>query len=389
MNPRTPAFPSKTPQMGTTIFTVMSALAQEKGAVNLGQGFPDFDCDPRLLDGVHSAMREGHNQYPPMTGVAPLREAVATKIESLYGRRYHPVSEITVTAGATQAILTTILAIVHPGDEVIVLEPCYDSYVPNIELAGGVVVRVPLTPGTFRPDFDKIQAAISPKTRAILINSPHNPSGMVWTREEMLRLQDILDPTEVLLISDEVYEHMVYAPLQHWSAAQFEGLAARAFIVSSFGKTYHVTGWKVGTVAAPAALSAEFRKVHQFNVFTVNTPMQHGLARYMADPQPYLQLPAFYQRKRDLFRQGLAQTQFKLLPGQGTYFQCVDISGLSVPEKNLGEAEFCKWLTREVGVAAIPLSAFYGNGFDQQVIRFCFAKKDETLQLALQRLARL
>ncbi len=389
MNPRTPTFPSKTPHMGTTIFTVMSALATEKGAVNLGQGFPDFACDPKLLDLVNGAMREGLNQYPPMTGVAPLREAMSAKIEALYGRRYDPVSEITVTAGATQAILTAILAIVHPGDEVIVLEPCYDSYVPNIELAGGVVVRVPLTPGTFRPDFDKIQAAISPKTRAILINSPHNPSGMVWTREEMLRLQEILDPTNVLLISDEVYEHMVYAPLQHWSAAQFEGLAARAFIVSSFGKTYHVTGWKIGTVAAPAALSAEFRKIHQFNVFTVNTPMQYGLARYMADPKPYLELPAFYQRKRDLFRQGLAQTNFRLLPGQGTYFQCVDISGLSVPEKNLGEAEFCKWLTTEIGVAAIPLSAFYGSGFDQQVVRFCFAKKDETLQLALERLARL
>ncbi len=389
MNARTPVFPSKTPNMGTTIFTVMSALATEKGAVNLGQGFPDFACDARLLDLVNDAMREGLNQYPPMTGVAPLREAMAAKIQALYGRAYDPVSEITVTAGATQAILTAILAIVHPGDEVIVLEPCYDSYVPNIELAGGVVVRVPLTPGTFRPDFAKIQAAITAKTRAILINSPHNPSGMVWTREEMLKLQAILAPTDVLLISDEVYEHMVYAPLRHWSAAQFEGLAARAFIVSSFGKTYHVTGWKIGTVAAPAALSAEFRKVHQFNVFTVNTPMQHGLARYMADPRPYLELPAFYQRKRDLFRQGLAQTKFRLLPGEGTYFQCVDISGLSVPEKNLGEAEFCKWLTTEIGVAAIPLSAFYGQGFDQQVIRFCFAKKDETLQLALQRLARL
>ena len=389
MNPRTPAFPSKTPNMGTTIFTVMSALATETGAVNLGQGFPDFGCDPKLLEMVTQAMNEGLNQYPPMTGVAPLREAMSAKIQALYGRHYDPVSEITVTAGATQAILTVILAIVHPGDEVIVLEPCYDSYVPNIELAGGVVVRVPLTPGTFRPDFDKIQAAITPRTRAILINSPHNPSGMVWTREEMLRLQDILDPTDVLLISDEVYEHMVYAPNRHWSAAQFDGLAARAFIVSSFGKTYHVTGWKIGTVAAPASMRAEVRKIPQFNVFTVNTPRPPGLARYMADPRPYLELPAFYQHKRDLFREGLASTRFRLLPGEGTYFQCVDISGLSVPEKDLGEAEFCKWLTTEIGVAAIPLSAFYGDGFDQQVIRFCFAKKDETLKLALQRLARL
>ena len=389
MTSHTPTFPSKTPHIGTTIFTVMSALAAEKHAVNLGQGFPDFDCDPKLIDGVNNAMREGFNQYPPMTGVAPLREAVAAKIETLYGRRYDPVSEITVTAGATQAILTIILATVHAGDEVIVLEPCYDSYVPNIELAGGVPVRVPLIPGTFRPDFDKLAAAITSKTRALIINSPHNPSGMVWSREDMLRLQEILSPTNVLLISDEVYEHMVYAPLQHWSAAQFDDLAARAFIVSSFGKTYHVTGWKVGTVAAPASLSHEFRKVHQFNVFTVNTPMQHGLARYMADPSPYLDLPAFYKRKRDLFRQGLSSTKFRLLPGEGTYFQCVDISGLAVPEKNLGEAEFCKWLTSEIGVAAIPLSAFYGNGFDQQVIRFCFAKKDETLKLALERLARL
>jgi methionine aminotransferase len=389
MNARTPNLVSKAPNMGTTIFTVMSALAAEKGAVNLGQGFPDFPCDQRLLDRVNDAMREGLNQYPPMTGVAPLREAVSQKIQTLYGRHYDPVSEITVTAGATQAILTAILAIVHPGDEVIVLEPCYDSYVPNIELAGGVVVRVPLTPGTFRPDFDKIRAAIGPKTRAILINSPHNPSGMIWSRQDMLTLQDILAPTDIVLISDEVYEHMVYAPNQHWSAAHFDGLAARAFIVSSFGKTYHVTGWKIGTVAAPAALTAEFRKVHQFNVFTVNTPMQHALARYMADPKPYLELPAFYQRKRDLFRQGLAKTKFKLLPGEGTYFQCVDISELDVREKNLGEAEFCKWLTTEIGVAAIPLSAFYGDGFDQQVIRFCFAKKDETLLAALDKLKRL
>jgi methionine aminotransferase len=386
MTASSPNLKSKAPKMGTTIFTVMSALAAEKKAVNLGQGFPDFPCDPRLTDLVHDAMRDGHNQYPPMPGVAPLREAVAAKIETLYGRRYNPTSEITVTAGATQAILAIILAIVHPGDEVIVLEPCYDSYVPNIELAGGRVVRVPLTPGSFRPDFDRIGAAIGPRTRAILINTPHNPSGMVWTREEMLTLQDILAPTNVVLISDEVYEHMVYNPLQHWSAAHFDGLAARAFIVSSFGKTYHVTGWKVGTVAAPAEYTAELRKVHQFMVFTVNTPMQHALARYMDDPSPYLELPAFYQRKRDLFRAGLAQTHFKLLPGEGTYFQCADISGLQVPEKNLSEADFCQWLTAEIGVAAIPLSAFYGDGFDQKVIRFCFAKTDETLNAALHKL---
>ena len=385
----TPVLDTKFPNVGTTIFTVMSALAAEKNAVNLGQGFPDFACDPHLVGCVTTAMTQGLNQYPPMTGVPVLREAIAKKIESLYQYRYDPVTEITVTAGATQAILSAILAVVRAGDEVIVLEPCYDSYIPNIELAGGVAVRVPLTPGTFRPDFDKIAAAISPKTRAILVNSPHNPSATVWTREEMLKLEELLKPTQILLISDEVYEHMVYAPRQHLSASSFAGLAERAFIVSSFGKTFHVTGWKVGYVAAPASLSAEFRKVHQFNVFTVNTPVQHGLAAYMADPKPYLELPAFYAAKRDLFRAGLASTKFELLASEGSYFQCVRIDHLGVPEKNLSEADFCQWLTREIGVAAIPLSAFYADGFDQRVVRFCFAKQDETLKLALSRLARL
>jgi len=384
MNP-SPSLQTKLPKVGTTIFTVMSALATQHQAVNLGQGFPDFNCDPRLVEGVTSAMTQGLNQYPPMTGVPALREAVAAKVQTMYGRHYDPATEVTITAGATQAIITAVLAVVHPGDEVIVLEPCYDSYIPNIELAGGITVPVPLTPGSFRPDFDKIAAAITPKTRAILINSPHNPSGMVWTAQEMLNLQELLAPTNILLISDEVYEHMVFDGVPHESAARYPGLAARAFIVSSFGKTYHVTGWKVGYVAAPASLSAEFRKVHQFNVFTVNTPVQHGLAAYMADTEPYLGLPAFYQRKRDLFRAGLAQTRFKLLPGEGTYFQCVDITEVS----DLSEAEFCQWLTREIGVAAIPLSAFYGDSFDQRVVRFCFAKKDETLNAALARLASL
>jgi len=377
-----PTLISRLPNVGTTIFTVMSALAAEKNAVNLGQGFPDFACDPKLVDAVTRAMQQGLNQYPPMAGVPLLRDAVATKLKALYGRSYSATSEITITAGATQAILTTILAVVHPGDEVIVLEPCYDSYVPNIELAGGVAVRVPLTPGTFRPDFAQIAAALTPRTRAILINSPHNPSGTTWTAQEMQRLEKLLAPTNVLLISDEVYEHMVFDGQVHQSAARFAGLAERAFVISSFGKTYHVTGWKVGYVAAPAALMAEFRKVHQFNVFTVNTPVQYALADYMTDPAPYLGLSNFYQQKRDLFRAGLAKTRFKLLPCEGSYFQCVDTSGVN----DLPEADFCTWLTSEVGVAAIPLSAFYGNGFDQQVVRFCFAKKTETLELALKKL---
>jgi methionine transaminase len=382
---RTPAIQTKFPHIGTTIFTVMSALAAEHGAVNLGQGFPDFDCDPLLIDAVTAAMKQGLNQYPPMAGAAPLRETIAAKIEAAHGRRYDTGAEITVTAGATQAIITAVLAIVRPGDEVIVLEPCYDSYVPNIELAGGTVVRVPLTPHTFRPDFDKIAAAITSRTRAILVNTPHNPSATIWSAADMRRLEELLAPTEVLVISDEVYEHMVFEGQAHQSAARFPGLAARAFIVSSFGKTCHVTGWKVGYVAAPAALTAEFRKVHQFNVFTVNAPMQYGLATYLAQPQCYLSLPAFYQRKRDLFREGLKRTKFEILPSEGSFFQCVDISRVS----ELSESDFCQWLTREIGVAAIPLSAFYGDGFDQRVVRFCFAKKDETLHAAIERLAKL
>ena len=382
---RTPTPPSRLPQVGTTIFTVMSALAAEHGAVNLGQGFPDFDGDPALVDAVTDAMRGGLNQYPPMAGALPLREAISRKVEAVYGRRYDPASEITVTAGATQAILTAVLAVVGPGDEVIVLEPCYDSYVPNIELAGGKVVRVALKAGTFRPDFDAIRAAIGPRTRAIIVNTPHNPSATVWRAADMQTLAEILRPTDVLLIADEVYEHMVYDGEAHASAAALPELAARSFVVSSFGKTYHVTGWKVGFVAAPAPLMAEFRKVHQFNVFTVNTPMQHGLARYMADPRPHLELPAFYQRKRDLFRAGLAGTALKLLPSEGSYFQCVDYSAIS----SLSEEDFCRWLTAEVGVAAIPLSAFYDDRRNQGLARFCFAKRDETLRSALQRLSRL
>jgi methionine aminotransferase len=380
-----PVIESKFPGIGTTIFSVMSALATEHKAVNLGQGFPDFDCDPALVDAVTTAMQSGHNQYPPMVGVEPLRQAISDKLERLYGLRYDPLTSITVTAGATQGILTSILAVVRPGDEVIVLEPCYDSYVPNIELAGGVAVRVPLDPGTFKPNFTKIEAAITAKTRLIVINSPHNPSATVWQASDMLALQTLLANSNILVLSDEVYEHMVFDGAAHQSSARFKDLADRTFLISSFGKTYHVTGWKVGFVAAPPALMAEFRKVHQFNVFTVNTPMQHGIAAYMADPAPYLNLPAFYQRKRDRFAAGLLKTRLRPLATAGTYFQCVDISGIG----GQSEAEFCKWLTCEIGVAAIPLSAFYGNAFDQGIVRFCFAKRDETLDLALTRLAKL
>ena len=381
----TPAIASRLPQVGTTIFTVMSALALEHGAVNLGQGFPDFDCDPALVDAVDQAMRGGLNQYPPMAGVPTLREAVAAKIAAMYGHAYDPGTEITITAGATQAIITIVLAVVHPGDGVIVLDPCYDSYEPSIELASARAVHVPLTPGTFEPDFALIRAAMTPRTRAIMINSPHNPSATVWSAAHMQQLTDLLRGTDIVVISDEVYEHMVYDGAQHQSAARFPELAQRSYIVSSFGKTYHVTGWKVGYVAAPAALMAEFRKVHQFNVFTVNTPMQHGLANYMAEPQRYLELPAFYQRKRDLFRAGLETTRLRPLETRGSFFQCVDYSAVS----DLPEADFCRWLTTEIGVAAIPLASFYEGGFEQRIARFCFAKKEVTLELALERLGRL
>lgn len=382
--PLTPP-PSRLPGVGTTIFTVMSALAAEKNAVNLGQGFPDFDCDPGIVDAVATAMRAGHNQYPPMAGVPRLRQAIAAKIASLYGHQYSWDSEITVTAGATQGILTAILCAVHPGDEVIVLEPCYDSYLPAIELAGATAVPVALEAPAFRVPFDKLAAAITPRTRMILINTPHNPTGTIWRAGDMDQLAQILAGTDILLLSDEVYEHMVYDGQRHESVSRHPELARRSFVISSFGKTYHVTGWKVGYVAAPAALMAEFRKVHQFNVFTVNTPVQHGLADYMADAAPYLQLSAFYQAKRDFFRAGLAGSRFKLLPSDGTYFQCVDYSAIS----DLSEADFAMWLTREIGVAAIPVSAFYSQPRESGVVRFCFAKKEETLALALERLGKL
>jgi methionine aminotransferase len=381
---RTPSPVSRLPRVGTTIFSVMSALAQQHGAVNLGQGFPDFDGDPALVDAVAEAMRAGHNQYPPMPGVPALRQAIVDKIARLHGHHYHPDSEVTVTAGATQAILTAVLALVHPGDEVIVLDPCYDSYVPAIELAGAKAIRI-AAGDSLRPPVAAIGAALGPRTRALIINSPHNPTGTVWRAEERRALAALLRPTDVIVLSDEVYEHMVFDGRQHISASGDPELAARSVVISSFGKTFHVTGWKVGYVAAPAPLMAEFRKVHQFNVFTVNTPMQHGLARFLAEPAHYEGLASFYQRKRDLFRSGLAATQFGLLPCEGRYFQCVDYSGLS----DEPDEQFCAWLTREVGVAAIPLSPFSAEPSTHRLIRFCFAKRDETLHTALARLARL
>jgi methionine transaminase len=378
---------SRLPNVGTTIFTLMSALASEKNAVNLGQGFPDFDCDPALIEAVSSAMKDGFNQYPPMPGVPALRQAIADKIARLYRHQYDPGTEITVTAGATQAILTAILSVVHAGDEVILIEPAYDSYAPAIELAGGkpVPVQMELGPDGYTVPWLQVGAAVTGRTRLIIINSPHNPTGSVLRAADLAALAGIVRNTDLLILSDEVYEHMAYGGIEHQSVSRIPELAARAFVVSSFGKTYHVTGWKIGYVAAPAILMQEFRKVHQFNVFTVNTPVQHGLARYMENPAPYLELAAFYQRKRDLFQAGLRQSRFRLLPADGTYFQCVDYSAIS----DLPELEFAQWLTAEIGVAAIPVSAFYSQPRESGIVRFCYAKRDETLQAALQRLVKL
>jgi methionine aminotransferase len=383
----TPVLTSRLPAVGTTVFTRMSALANEHGAVNLGQGFPDFGCDPRLLDLVDEAMRGGLNQYPPMPGVPLLRELIAAKIQALYGRAYDVNTEITITAGATQALTTAIFCAVHPGDEVIIIEPAYDSYLPAVQLAGGVPVTVSMRVDEtgYSVPWDQIAAAVTPRTRMIVMNTPHNPTGTILRKKDLDALAAIVDGTDILILSDEVYEHMVYDGQQHESVCRHPVLAERAFVVSSFGKTYHVTGWKVGYVAAPAGLTSEFRKVHQYNVFTVNTPVQHGLAGHMRDPAPYLELPAFYQRKRDLFREGLANTRFTLLPADGTYFQCVRYDAIS----GLSESAFAQWLTREIKVAAIPVSAFYSQGKESGIVRFCFAKQDETLRVALERLARV
>ena len=382
-----PPLVSRLPQVGTTVFTQMSQLALEHDAVNLGQGFPDFACDPKLVDLVAEAMRAGHNQYAPMTGMPVLRQAIAAKIEATYGHRYDANTEITVTVGASQAIHTAILAVVHPGDEVIVIEPAYDCYAPAIALAGGVVVPVAMRfdEAGFGVPWEQVAAAVTPRTRMIVVNTPHNPTGTILRQADLGALAAIVDGTPILVLSDEVYEHMVYDGEPHASVSRDPRLAERAFVVSSFGKAFHVTGWKIGHVAAPAALMTEFRKVHQYNVFCVTAPMQHAIAAYLEDPAPWRDLPAFYQAKRDLFRAGLAGSRFTLLPSDGTYFQCVRYDAIS----DQPEAHFARWLTTEIKVAAIPVSAFYGQPKESRVVRFCFAKKDETLQLALSRLGRL
>jgi methionine aminotransferase len=378
---------SKLPKVGTTIFTVMSQLAAEHGAINLGQGFPDFPVPQRLVEELDKAMRAGHNQYSMMTGISALRRAIADKTERVYGVRPDEHTEVTVTSGATEAIFNAIHAVVRAGEEVIVLDPCYDCYEPAIDLAGARAVHIPLDPQTFAPDWQRVREAIGPKTRMLMINSPHNPSGAMLDDGDMNTIAEILRDTGIWLLSDEVYEHIVFDGARHASALRYPELRERAFVVSSFGKTYHCTGWKVGYCIAPPALSAEFRKVHQYNVFCTFHPAQHAFAAMIdAEPEHYEQLGAFYQAKRDRFREQLLGTKLVPLPVPGGYFQLVDYSAVS----GLDDLEFCRWLTIERGVAAIPLSPFYETPPPgQRLARLCFAKSESTLDAAIERLLKL
>jgi methionine aminotransferase len=384
-----PAFPrpiaSKLPNVGTTIFTVMSRLAQEHNAINLSQGFPDFDCSKALRDLVTKYFNAGLNQYPPMAGVMRLRERIAEKVEALYGTRYDPEHEVTVTPGATYGIFTAVATLVRPGDEVILFEPAYDSYAPSIEVAGGVPVFVQLRYPDYSIDWQRVQQAITPKTRMIIVNTPNNPTTSVFSGEDMRMLEGLLRGTDIVVVSDEVYEHIVFDGHQHQSVARFPGLAERSIVVSSFGKTYHVTGWKMGYVLAPKELTAEFRKVHQFNVFVTNGPLQHALAEYMENKDAYLSLAAFYQKKRDFFLQGVQASRFKPLPSRGTFFQNLAYDAISDER----DADLAVRLTKERGIASIPMSAFYRKPPGHKVLRFCFAKSEETLARGAEILCRI
>lgn len=374
---------TKLPKVGTTIFTVMSQMAAEYQAINLSQGFPDFDGPKNLLDAVGQYIAQGANQYAPMTGVPALREEIAKKVAMLYGNTVSPESEVTVTSGATEALFAAIAAVVRRDDEVIVFDPAYDSYEPAIELNGGVAVHLQLQPPAFHIDWQQLKDAITPKTRMIVINSPHNPTGSILTAQDLEQLAALVRDTDILLLGDEVYEHIVFDDQQHHSLLSHPELYQRSFVVSSFGKTYHTTGWKIGYCVAPAALSVEFRKVHQYLTFSTSTPMQLALADIMRDqPSHYHELPAFYQHKRDLFNSLIKKSKFSFTPAEGTYFQLVDYSNIS----DMNDVDFCQWLIKEVGVAAIPVSVFCNMPPDMRLIRFCFAKGDETLKNAAARI---
>jgi len=376
---------SRLPATGTSIFSVMSALAQQHDAVNLGQGFPDYAIDPVLIDLVTAPLRAGHNQYPLSPGVIALREAIAGKVERLYGRGYDPEHEVTVTTGATQAIFTTIGALAHPGDEVIVFEPAYDSYLPAVRLAGATPVPVALTVPGYRIDWTALRRALTPRTRMIIVNTPNNPGTSVLSASDCAEFTALTRGTDIVIVSDEVYEHMIYDGVRHESLARHRELAARSVVIGSFGKTFHATGWKVGYALAPREITAEIRRVHQFTVFTVNSPMQYALAEFLREPARYEALPAFFAAKRSLLRSALAETPLELLPCAGSYFQLARYGRVS----DEPAAEFAQRLVREVGVATIPLSAFYHDGTDHRVIRFCFAKRDDTLLAAAERLQKL
>ena len=376
---------SKLPNLETTIFAVMSAMANTYNAINLSQGYPNFKSDQKLMDLVHEAMLSGYNQYAAMQGTMELRKAISNKFEKLYNSSYNPENEITVTAGATQAIYTAITAIIKQGDEVIVFRPAYDCYVPTIELNGGKAISIQLSKPDYKIDWNKVKSAITNKTKMIIVNTPHNPSGTVFSKQDMQQLETLTKDTDIVVLSDEVYEHLIYDNEQHQSACLFPDLKSRSFITASFGKTFHNTGWKMGYCCAPKVLMDEFIKVHQFNVFSVNHPMQIALAKYLEDENNYLQLSEFYQKKRDLFLSLMSNSRFKFKPSKGSYFQAADYSEISKDN----DLKFVTWLTQEKGVAAIPVSAFNLDKKDEKMIRFCFAKTDESLTKAAEILCKL
>lgn len=376
---------SKLPYLPPSIFAMMNQLARKYDAINLAQGFPDFPADKVLLDYASEAMKLGYNQYAPMSGIYSLREAISRKIKSLYGATYDPDSSITLTTGATQAIFTAITAFVHQGDEVILFKPAYDCYEPSVVANGGIPVPIQMQGKAFTIDWDHFRGKLSPKTRMVIINSPHNPSGTVFSEHDMLQLQDSLRGTGILVLSDEAYEHLIFDGLAHQSVARYPELASRSLLCASFGKTFHITGWKMGYCAASPELMAEFRKIHEFNVYAVNHPMQHALARYLENADNYLGLPAFFQGKRDFFLSAVKDSRFKYTPSQGTYFQLLDYSEIS----DEGDVAFAERLARDFGLAAIPISVFSMDGEDHRQIRFCFAKKEDTLEKAGEILRRI
>lgn len=376
---------SKLPRVGATIFTTIGQLANKHQAVNLSQGFPNFEPDPKLLELVTAAFQKGVNQYAPMQGVLALREIISEKTENLYGRCYYPDTEITITAGATQAIFTAIAAYIRAGDEVIVLKPAYDCYEPAIELFGGTVIPVALNRDNFSMDWNQFAAAIGPKTKMVIINTPHNPTGTVWSKGDMEKLQEVLRDTDIMVLSDEVYEHILFDGKPHESVARYPDLASRSLIVSSFGKTFHVTGWKIGYCVAPKSLMTEFRKVHQFNVFAVNHPLQTALAEYLQNPKNYLELGPFYQQKRDYFLDGIKNSRFKMVPSSGTYFQLLDYSAITDEKDTL----FVERLIKEHKIASIPVSVFCDETYTRKLLRFCFAKTNDVLDQASEILNRI